>query len=65
MSGESKSDVAKIVGRTREGILVGKIANLVAEGSIHPDREADTFLRAVMLIREYGDERMKEMASVH
>jgi hypothetical protein len=45
---------------TPEGNLAGKISQLLSLGAANPGLERPTFLRACALIREYGDQRVKD-----
>lgn len=54
----------ELLRKTPEGVLAGEMALLVAEGA-DPAKAAQTFLRAVYLIRQYGDRRVREARGAH
>lgn len=57
--------LAEAVGTTPEGILAGRICSLIAQGAESGAAIPTTFLCAAKLIRDYGDERVKEFRSAH
>ena len=64
-SATNRSAAAAAIGKTPEGLLAGKIALLLTEGAFGQGREDATFIEAAALIREYGNERVREVRNAH
>lgn len=53
------AETVEEMGRSPEGRLVGFIVALISEAIANPGSESRTFREAVLLVREYGDKRVR------